>query len=231
MKEIIGYDKKYLVTGYDIENMILLTNIEYLCTEQKGCWKSDESFGKMILVGRQGTNNRIKKLSNDGWIEISTINIRGGKKRTLIWLNKEILQSSPSDIVKESTILPRLYCQYNDGTIDNITGSDNSIDISLDINLEVSDGANKQELSRAQSGRQQDAREIEITPQIRNQFGSSNAFKLFQEENSNRLYNNFIIIFKKQEEKITQHFEEFNSWMLDQFIEERKKPQPANERI
>jgi hypothetical protein len=133
--EKIGYDKKYLVTGYDIENMILLTNIEYLCIEKNGCWKSDESFGEMILLGRRRTNKRIHFLKDEGWFEINTINIKGGKKRRLQWSFKtidEIPQVSPETIDEIPQVSPETIVQVSPETIDNSRARSNSIDNNIE---------------------------------------------------------------------------------------------------
>jgi hypothetical protein len=68
-----------------------------------------------------------------------------------------------------------------------------------------------------------DPGKFDITPEKREKFRNSNAFMLFQKDNSTRMYNRFIFIFQKQDENINQHRLQFDEWMLDQFIENRKK--------
>lgn len=123
-KQIIGYDKKFKKLGLDLINCILLTNIEYLSSLPDGCFKSDKAFGEDVLINdRRAINNRIKFLASKGYINIETINVRGGKKRKLHF-NEECLQWYDDTIVDDP--------QWYDDTIDNSMANDTNIDINID---------------------------------------------------------------------------------------------------
>lgn len=132
-KEFVGYDKKFKKLNVDLIDCILLTNIEYLSSLPKGCFKSDKEFGEDVMIEcRETINRRLKKLEAKNYIRIETNNIKGGKRRK-IYFNSECLQVTPESIEDNQQVTPESIVQVTPESIDNRLASHNNIDINIDI--------------------------------------------------------------------------------------------------
>jgi len=97
-RRYVSYDTRFLQTGLDVLNMILLTEIENLSKLPGGCYASDEQLGELIMVGRKNTNERIKYLEGLKLIECKTSFENGKRKRFIKFLKDkvELPQGNPS---------------------------------------------------------------------------------------------------------------------------------------
>lgn len=89
-RRYVSYDTRFLQTGLDVLNMILLTEIENLSKLPGGCYASDEKLGELIMVGRKNTNERIKYLESLKVIECKTRFENGKRKRFIKFLKDKV---------------------------------------------------------------------------------------------------------------------------------------------
>jgi hypothetical protein len=82
-RKYVCYDRRFLSTGLDIANMILLTEIENLSKLPNGCYANDEQLGRLILICAKSTNERIKYLEKCGYIKCNTIFINKKRRRSI----------------------------------------------------------------------------------------------------------------------------------------------------
>jgi hypothetical protein len=89
-RKYVSYDTKFHQAGLDVLNMILLTEIENLNKLPGGCYVSDEQLGKLIMIGRSKTNERIKYLEKLGFIKCQTRFENGKRKRFISFLTDKV---------------------------------------------------------------------------------------------------------------------------------------------
>ena len=82
-RKYVCYDRRFLSTGLDIANMILLTEIENLSKLPNGCYATDEQLGLLILISAKNTNERIKYLEKCGYIKCNTTFINKKRRRSI----------------------------------------------------------------------------------------------------------------------------------------------------
>lgn len=92
-RKYVSYDRKFLATGLDVLNMILLTEIENLSKLPNGCYATDEQLGQVILVGRQNTNERVKLLERLGYVKCQTTYINKKRRRSILFTYIEGMSS------------------------------------------------------------------------------------------------------------------------------------------
>jgi hypothetical protein len=82
-RKYVCYDRRFLSTGMDIANMILLTEIENLSKLPNGCYATDEQLGRLILICAKNTNERIKFLEKCGYIKCNTTFVNKKRRRSI----------------------------------------------------------------------------------------------------------------------------------------------------
>ena len=169
---------------------------------------------QVILSCEESTiTRRIKSLVEKGLIEVK-------KKQS----GKRILFSIPSNR------LPNSVCEtvntVCETTPSGITSYIEKKVLSSPTVESVSDGDLEKETQPVSDGA---PGEIEITSQVKTRFKNSKSFRIYLNEYQ-YYYKNFINFFQiDPEEKFSQHQEKYLNWMLDKFIESRKKKNSKKE--
>ena len=88
-RKYVCYDRRFLSTGLDIANMILLTEIENLSKLSNGCYATDEQLGRLILICAKNTNERIKFLEKCGYIKCNTTYVNKKRRRSISFTHVE----------------------------------------------------------------------------------------------------------------------------------------------
>lgn len=217
MKKFKGVwlESKLWGIGLDSDSKILYQKIKELCQQPEGCYASDEYLSFYIENCRISTNEKVKKLEKLGLI--NTIKIREGKK----WKRKITIVESSHLGLSKKVESSHLGLPKHD-----------SINKEEETN-KISDGAlnkkEKEQEKETQPVSDGAPGEIEITSQVKTRFKNSKAFRIYLNEYQ-YYYKNFINFFQiDPEEKFSQHEEKYLNWMLDKFIESRKKKNSKKE--
>lgn len=105
-RKYVCYDRRFLSTGLDVSNMILLTEIENLSKLENGCYATDKQLGELIQIGRCKTNERIKYIETFGYIKCITKYINGKRRRVILFLfdKVEFPQGNPRKRMRKSKV-------------------------------------------------------------------------------------------------------------------------------